>query len=414
LAQLEELPSNPDSFQELLRTARNRFGLERRELEDFLTKVRPKIEEFASVLKVDIGTCPQFAEILAAGCGELVRLSLETANEHNQRAHESSEKNTLPQAFADPEALDATITQCTPSQRNAQNLGSSATIASPAREFFEHVGKPGYRAKIQQYDVDDLIGRGAMGIVIKARDTGLDRHVALKFLLPEMANCATAHQRFALEARFAASIRHENVVTIFSVSEAFGVPFLVMEYVPGRSLQDCLDAGEAFPAAEIARIGRQTALGLAAAHDLRLIHRDIKPANILLEQGTRCVRITDFGLARALDHDANLSQNGMLIGTPLFMSPEQVDGKPLTAATDLFSLGSVLYLLCTGKHPFESESLSRLLYAVAEKTPTPIRDINPAIPEWLAQMVAKLHAKGPADRFASAASLAEFLRAHAD
>ncbi len=141
-----------------------------------------------------------------------------------------------------------------------------------------------------------------------------------------------------------------------------------------------------------------------------MIHRDIKPANILLEPRTHCVRITDFGLARAMDCDLNLSQQGQLLGTPLYMSPEQVDGKPLTPATDLFGLGSVLYTLCAGEPPFECESLSKLLHAIAVETPTPIRTINPTVPERLAKVIERLHAKKPGDRFQYAKAVADELR----
>lgn len=168
-------------------------------------------------------------------------------------------------------------------------------------------------------------------------------------MAPELAQSEKAHQQFAAEARFAAAVRHENVVSVFSVSEVDGIPFLVMEFVPGMSLADMLETGRTFSVQEVARIGYQTASALAAAHDSRLIHRDIKPGNILLERGTDNVRVVDFGLARAMDEVSQLSHRGLIVGTPNYMSPEQVDGKPLTFASDLFSLGSVLYTLCTGK-----------------------------------------------------------------
>jgi DNA-binding response OmpR family regulator len=265
------------------------------------------------------------------------------------------------------------------------------------------------RVNIGSYEADGVIGQGAMGIVVKAYDPSLCRYVALKILAPDLAKCPTSRQRFTLEGRYGAALRHENVVTIYAVSEVDDVPYLVMEYISGRSLQDILDSGKTFTVEEIARIGRQTALGLAAAHQLRLIHRDVKPANLLLEDNNGCVRIADFGLARALDQDVNLSQKGLLVGTPLYMSPEQVDGKPLTPATDLFSLGSVLYALCTGRPPFTAESMSGILHAVAQKQPPPMRIVNPQIPDWLVEVIEKLHAKNPKDRFPSAAALAEHL-----
>ena len=228
--------------------------------------------------------------------------------------------------------------------------------AKSSQQFFEMLtASDQVRFNIGPYEADGVIGQGAMGIVVKAYDPSLCRYVALKILAPELAKCPKARQRFKLEGRFAAALRHENVVAIYGVSELDNVPYLVMEYVSGRSLQDILDSGTRFAVDDIVRIGRQTALGLAAAHEMRLIHRDVKPANILVENDKGSVRIADFGLARALDQEFNISQHGLLVGTPLYMSPEQVDGKPLTPASDLFSLGSVLYTLCTtSRHSLRS------------------------------------------------------------
>jgi serine/threonine protein kinase len=269
------------------------------------------------------------------------------------------------------------------------------------REFL--AGADSRRINIGPYEADGIIGHGAMGIVVKAYDPALCRYVALKMLAPELAKCPKSRQRFAQEGRFAAALRHPNVVSVYGVSEMEGIPYLVMEYISGQSLQQLLDLGKKFTASEIARIGRETALGLCAAHDLRLIHRDIKPANLLVENNTGNVRIADFGLARDLDHDANISQKGMLVGTPLFMSPEQVDGNPLTPASDLFSLGSVLYTLCTKQAPFSAESLSRILCAIAEKHPTPIHVHNPDIPDGLACAINNLLSKEPLQRYTAGA-----------
>jgi serine/threonine protein kinase len=158
----------------------------------------------------------------------------------------------------------------------------------------------------------------------------------------------------------------------------------------------------------ILRIGMQTASGLAAAHAQGLIHRDIKPANILLENSVERVKITDFGLARAAD-DASLTQTGVVAGTPEFMAPEQALGAAINQRADLFSLGSVLYAMCTGRSPFRGSSALATLKRVCDDEPQPIREINPAIPEWLASIVARLQAKRPSQRFASAAEVAELL-----
>ena len=398
LARMDELSQEPSLGQQILQTAHDRFGMDRTALEQFLDKVRPSIEEFAAVLNLDIGDCPDFTELLAAGCDELIQASMESAH------REQSDSGLL---------NDQIATNMNRPRKDPDQLQCEVEETDSCEEFFAKMTRAG--GKIQHYKIGTLIGHGAMGLVIKAHDETLGRDVALKFLAPSLLESRKAHERFALEARFAAAIRHENVVTIFAVSEFNGLPFLVMEYVPGQSLQGHLDTGAEFTVADIARIGRQTALGLAAAHEMRMIHRDIKPANLLLELPSQRVRVTDFGLARAMDHDYQISQQGILVGTPLFMSPEQVDGKPLTPASDLFSLGSVLYTLCTGEHPFSGESFARLLHAVAEKTPTPILQLNPSIPKGLADLIESLHVKDPAARFgpasAVAAQLGKFLTA---
>jgi serine/threonine protein kinase/HD-like signal output (HDOD) protein len=381
--------------QQIADTARKRFGMDRKSLEKFLDDVRPGIEEFAAVLSLDIGDCPDFASILAAGCEELIQASLESANRGQDDSglmHDQIATNV------EKPRKDLELPECDISEDDS------------CEEFFAKLTQNGARKRIQQYEIVELIGQGAMGLVIKAHDVGLGRDVALKFLLPGLARSRKAHERFALEARFAAAIRHDNVVTIFAVSEFNSLPFLVMEFVAGESLQDRLDAGVMFSVADIARIGHHSALGLAAAHELRMIHRDIKPANLLMEAANRRVRLTDFGLARAMDHDYQISQQGILVGTPIFMSPEQVDGKQLTPASDLFSLGSVLYTLCTGgQHPFCGETFSGLLHAIAEKTPTPIQELNPNIPAGLADLITSLHVKDPEARFGPAGMVASQL-----
>jgi hypothetical protein len=184
-----------------------------------------------------------------------------------------------------------------------------------------------------------------------------------------------------------------------------------MEYVAGVSLQERLDASGPLELKEILRIGVQTAFGLVAAHGQGLIHRDIKPANILLENGVERVKITDFGLARAVD-DASLTQSGVIAGTPQYMAPEQATGEAVDHRADLFSLGSVLYALCTGRAPFQASGTMGILKRVCENTPQPIREINPEIPDWLVAIIVKLHAKEPAERFQSAAEVADLMGRH--
>jgi serine/threonine protein kinase len=258
------------------------------------------------------------------------------------------------------------------------------------------------------------IGHGGMGIVLKAHDKKLKRDVAIKVLAPYLAADAEAVQRFVREAQSAAAVRHDNVVTIHAVDEANGSPFLVMELINGESLQDRIKRGP-LPADEIVQFGIQIALGLDAAHRRGLIHRDIKPANILLESRSEPsepnvvrVKITDFGLARVTSESA-ITRRGAIAGTPLYMSPEQANGKPLDHRSDLFSLGSVLYSLCTGQVAFHAESAIAVLRRVTDHEPEPIRPVNPAIPDWLCKVIAKLMAKRPEDRIQSAKEVADLL-----
>jgi serine/threonine protein kinase/WD40 repeat protein len=269
-------------------------------------------------------------------------------------------------------------------------------------------GPPAVGARLGQYEILEEIGRGGFGIVLKAFDPSLHRLVAIKLLAPHLATSVAARRRFAREGRAAAAVSHEHIVAVHGVDEANGLPYLVMEYVPGISLQERLDRDGPLAVTDVLRIGTQVAAGLAAAHAQGLIHRDIKPANILLENGVERVKITDFGLARAAD-DASVTQSGVLAGTPMYMAPEQANGEPLDARADLFSLGSVLYAMCTGRPPFRAGSTPAVLRRICEDTPRPAHEVNPEVPEWLGAAIAILHAKDRAQRFASAAEVARVL-----
>jgi serine/threonine-protein kinase len=231
-------------------------------------------------------------------------------------------------------------------------------------------------------------------------------------LAPQLAASALARQRFTREApreaQAAAAVSHDHVVTIHAVEEAQGLPYLVMQYVSGVSLQERLRQSGMLAVKEVLRIGMQTAAGLAAAHAQGLIHRDVKPANILLENGVERAKLTDFGLARAAE-DAHLTETGCMAGTPMYMSPEQADGVEADQRSDLFSLGSVLYEMSTGGPPFHGETRSAVLRSVAEAAPRPVRKLNPEVPERLAGVIAKLHARDPARRYQTAAEVAEVL-----
>jgi serine/threonine protein kinase/WD40 repeat protein len=356
-------------------------------------------EETLFDLALEKHTPAERAAFLAESCGSdtALRLRVEALLQSHQQA-----------GFLQTPAI----------QRAAEELRSDSNAAGaadgetpPLLDFLAPSDKPGSLGRLAHYEIREIVGQGGMGIVLKAFDEMLHRVVAIKVMAGQLAANATARRRFIREARAAAAVSDEHVVTIHAVEEADGIPYLVMQYVAGVSLQDRLECHGPPELPEILRIGIQTASGLAAAHAQGLIHRDIKPANILLENGVERVKITDFGLARAAA-DASVSQSGVVAGTPNYMSPEQARGEAVDQRSDLFSLGSVLYALCTGRPPFRANSTVAVLKRVCEETPTPIRDTNPEIPNWLAAIIETLHAKDPAERYQSAAEVAELLSHH--
>ncbi len=274
--------------------------------------------------------------------------------------------------------------------------------------FLQPSTRDGSIGTLAHYEILQVIGKGGFGIVFKAFDEKLHRLVAIKVMNPEMAATSPPRKRFLREARSAAAIRHENIVQVYSVEEQ-PLPYIVMEYIEGQTLQQKQDAHGPLDAVEVLSIGRQIASGLAAAHAQGLIHRDIKPGNILLEQGVeQKVKITDFGLARAAD-DATMTRTGVVSGTPMYMAPEQALGQTLDQRTDLFSLGSVLYQIACGRPPFRAATTIAVLRRVVEDTPRPMQDVLPEIPDWLVTIVNKLLAKKPEDRFQSATEVADLL-----
>ncbi len=290
----------------------------------------------------------------------------------------------------------------------AVNQQPAAPASDQLLSFLEPTSRPDALGRIGHYDVLEVLGRGGFGIVLKAFDDSLQRVVALKVLAPELAVTSPARQRFLREARAAAAVRHENVVQIYSVSEQ-PLPYLVMEFIPGDNLQQRLDRTGPLDATEVATIGCQIAAGLAAAHSQGLIHRDIKPCNIMLDSTLAAkVKITDFGLARAVD-DASLTQSGVVAGTPMFMAPEQARGEALDHRSDLFSLGSVLYAILSGRPPFRAANTVAVLRRVCDDTPRPIEEIIADAPRWLCQIIDRLHEKRPQERIQTAVEVATLL-----
>jgi serine/threonine protein kinase len=279
------------------------------------------------------------------------------------------------------------------------------TILTPA----DH---PGELGRFGDYRVLDILGMGGMGIVLRAEEETLHRVVALKLMRPEVAAQPTAKARFLREARVAAAVVHARVVVIHHVGEVNGTPFLVMPLLAGQSLGQRLKTGPSVSVSETLQIARETAEGLAAAHERGLIHRDIKPDNIWLEktpEGTH-VRLLDFGLARC-GEDEGLSSSGVVVGTANYMAPEQAAARPIDARADLFSLGCVLHELTTGRRAFTGPDLMAILSALANHHPPSPHAVNPAIPIALSDLVVRLLAKDPADRMQSAAEVVAALRA---
>jgi serine/threonine protein kinase/formylglycine-generating enzyme required for sulfatase activity len=295
-----------------------------------------------------------------------------------------------------------------------QELGGAATPNGDANEadadlmFLAPPRRADSLGRLGHYEMIQVLGRGGFGIVFRAFDETLQRVVAVKVMAPQIATLSPARKRFLREAQSSAQVRHENVVQVYEVGEQ-PLPYLAMEFIPGETLQQKLDRTGPLEVSEVLRVGRQIAEGLSAAHACDLIHRDIKPANVLIEGGPQQrVKITDFGLARAAD-DASISQSGIIAGTPMFMAPEQALGHKIDQRADLFSLGSVLYQMASGRPPFRAPSALAVLKRVAEETPRPIPEIIPETPAWLCAIIAKLHAKNPDDRFQSAREIADVL-----
>ena len=305
-----------------------------------------------------------------------------------------------------PLGVDVTIAATNPEGDTEKSATWTGTLP-----FLDPCDTPGRIGRLDHYEIIELVGHGGMGAVLRAFDTKLSRVVAVKVMAPELAANPTAVKRFLREAKAAAAVHHDHVVTIHAIEEMHRPPYLVMQFIEGQTLQQKIDKEGALELAEILRIGSQAAAGLAAAHKLGLIHRDVKPANILLENGVERVKITDFGLARAAD-DVEVTQTGIIAGTPQYMSPEQARGEVMDARGDLFSLGSVLYTMCTGRPAFRAETTMGVLKRVCEDAPRPIREVNAEIPAWLEAIVTRLLAKNPAERFESAAEVAEQLSQH--
>ena len=271
--------------------------------------------------------------------------------------------------------------------------------------------RPGCLARLGGFDVLSVLGEGGMGMVLKGHDERLQRDVALKVISPRWLYDQPVRQRFLGEARAAAKLKHPNIVTIYAVDEDGDMPFIVMEYIRGKSLALLIAEEGRLPPAVAARIAEQILAALGHAHREGIIHRDVKPGNVLLDDQNALVKLVDFGLARGVAEAARHTAAGATVGTPWYMSPEQVSGEqPLDPRSDLFSVGVVLFEMLVGTLPFPGQDVGQVLEQIRTgDTPDPCR-INPAVPRQLAEIVRRALEKDRARRFQSAAEFAEALR----
>ena len=281
-------------------------------------------------------------------------------------------------------------------------------VFNSIRHLFAPTDNPQSVGKIGNYDVFGMIGCGGMGVVLKAKDSSLDRTVAIKMLAPHLATHETSRIRFQREAKAAAAIRHPAIIPIYGVSIHRDIPYFVMPYESGPSLQRRIESEGPLTIEESLRVGLQIAEALSAAHQSGLVHRDIKPSNILLAPGTERALLTDFGLVQVAA-EATITQTGLVSGTPAFMSPEQARGEPVDSRSDLFSLGSVLFMMLTSQPPVSAESAYAVVRQLGGEPVPRVTELAPELPEWLDQLVGMFHQSEPDKRINTAIQATEIL-----
>ena len=269
-------------------------------------------------------------------------------------------------------------------------------------------------SQLGRYEVLGELGQGAMGVVYKAKDPLIDRVVAIKTINLGLAldEKEEYEERFYQEAKAAGRLNHPNIVTIYDVGRSGEVAYIAMEFLQGRELRDIMNESGALSVDRVLDIAAQVAQGLAYAHEHDIVHRDVKPSNIMVIRDGH-VKITDFGIAR-MASSAVRTQTGMVLGSPKYMSPEQVMGKSIDQRSDIFSLGVMLYEMLSGQTPFKGENVNAIMYQTLNAVPAPPNTLNPDVPEMINFIVAKALAKGVDDRYQDAKDFAADLRACRD
>ncbi|MGO9426268.1 MAG: serine/threonine-protein kinase [Steroidobacteraceae bacterium] len=304
----------------------------------------------------------------------------------------------------------------TPAPRPAASPTASARAAAAPVA----AAKPGAAAaagdgndtqRLGRYQLEREIGRGAMGVVYLGRDTAINRLVAIKAipLASEFSDSelAEARTRFFREAETAGRLNHPNIVTIYDVGEERGLAYIAMEYLKGRHLSEYATSSTLMEPRKVLDLMARTAQALGFAHKQQVVHRDIKPANIMYDPSTDVLKITDFGIARLTG--AGSTRTGIVLGTPSFMSPEQLEGRTVTGHSDLFSLGVSLFQLLTGQLPFVADSMTALMQQIAEAPHPPLRAFRPDLPACVENVIDRALAKNPDARFDSGAQMAAAL-----
>lgn len=323
-------------------------------------------------------------------------------------------------AHAMPVDQKPTLPHPPPQVDGVPRSGAGDRPVADVQDFLAPPQAPDEMGRMGPYRVLKILGTGGMGVVFQAEDPQLGRLVAIKAMRPTLIGDDACRKRFFKEARAAAAIDHEHIVTVYQVGEDRGFPYLAMQYLHGENLEERIWREKHLPIDEVIRIGREVAQGLSAAHEQGLIHRDIKPSNIWLEisrklagqpsnRGGR-VKILDFGLARiAGDDSQHITNTGFVVGTAGYIAPEQARGLPVDSRCDLFSLGCVLYEMGTGVVPFQgSDAMSRLTALAVEQPRTP-KQLNPDLPARFSELVMWLLNKAPDDRPRSAQQIVDAL-----
>jgi len=327
-----------------------------------------------------------------------------------ERAKPKSAPLPRPAAIPVPPPLRTPSSAPTPAATGSPAAAADATV-SPLPPVDNYNVAPDGTDRLGRYQLEREIGRGAMGIVYLGRDTAINRQVAIKAipLASEFSDVELeeARSRFFREAETAGRLNHPNIVTIYDVGEERGLAYIAMEYLKGRHLSDYATSNNLLEPRKVLEVIGRTAEALGFAHKQQVVHRDIKPANLMYDAGADVLKITDFGIARLTG--AGSTRTGIVLGTPSFMSPEQLEGRTVTGHSDLFSLGVSLFQLLTGQLPFTADSMTGLMQQIAEAPHPPLRAYRPDLPACVESVIDRALAKNPDARYDSGAQMAAAL-----